>query len=288
MADATLIAHCGGKVVTREDVRAVETPKPHARYMPVDYDQLLTMVEDMAENVLGLPLKSAEYALNKTGKQMFAAYTYQHEHDESGLAIGVRSSHDKKLPVGVAAGARVFVCDNLAFSGNNMRVVRRHTRNVWSDIREQVAEGLSNAARVHEIMVHDWEKMKKVTLSEDDGFSLLGRAIGHDVLKPLQATRAFKGWGGEFVKAEEALFPQHGPTLYGLYQAMTEGAKQGAAGERFEVLAGIDGFVRQAHDQLLVVDSPAQLPAPEPKADPLGGLSPLQVVRRIEAGLEID
>jgi len=45
------------------------------------------------------------------------------------LAVGVRNSLDKSLPIGFAAGARVMVCDNLAFRSEI--TVRPQTHPVW-------------------------------------------------------------------------------------------------------------------------------------------------------------
>jgi hypothetical protein len=252
MMSATLITHCGGKKVTYQDVWAVQTPQPEGRYHPVDYGELLQMVEDMADATLGLSVKSVELGLAREGKQMFAAYTFESE-GESGLSIGVRSSHDKSLSVGVCAGARVFVCDNLAFSGETMNVVRKHTTNVWGDVRDKVASGLAQAGFAHDLLRHNWEQMKGISLSRDEGFGLLGRALGHDVVKPQQATRALRAWKGEF--AEESPFPQHGQTLYGIYQSLTEGAKQGSAIHRMPTLVGVDAFVRKQQREMLALDA---------------------------------
>src|SRR4051812_22884309 len=43
------------------------------------------------------------------------------------LAVGIRNSFDKSLPLGFVAGNRVFVCDNLAFR-SDLSVKRKHTR----------------------------------------------------------------------------------------------------------------------------------------------------------------
>jgi len=40
--------------------------------------------------------------------------------------LGLRNSHDKSLPIGIAFGSRVFVCDNLAFSADHV-IRRKHT-----------------------------------------------------------------------------------------------------------------------------------------------------------------
>jgi hypothetical protein len=180
MMSATLITHCGGKKVTYQDVWAVQTPQPEGRYHPVDYGELLQMVEDMADATLGLSVKSVELGLAREGKQMFAAYTFESE-GESGLSIGVRSSHDKSLSVGVCAGARVFVCDNLAFSGETMNVVRKHTTNVWGDVRDKVASGLAQAGFAHDLLRHNWEQMKGISAG---AWGLRGQAPAGDASPP--------------------------------------------------------------------------------------------------------
>jgi hypothetical protein len=40
--------------------------------------------------------------------------------------LGLRNSHDKSFPIGIAIGNRVFVCDNLAFIGDHV-IRRKHT-----------------------------------------------------------------------------------------------------------------------------------------------------------------
>jgi hypothetical protein len=40
--------------------------------------------------------------------------------------LGLRNSHDKSFPIGIAFGSRCFVCDNLAFIGDHV-IRRKHT-----------------------------------------------------------------------------------------------------------------------------------------------------------------
>jgi hypothetical protein len=46
-----------------------------------------------------------------------------------GLSVGIRNSHDMSFPVGLLLGSRVFVCSNLAFSGEE-KVQTKHTKYV--------------------------------------------------------------------------------------------------------------------------------------------------------------
>ena len=44
------------------------------------------------------------------------------------FSIGIRNSHDKSLRLGLTAGLRVFVCSNMAFSGEFTPVLAKHTK----------------------------------------------------------------------------------------------------------------------------------------------------------------
>jgi len=48
--------------------------------------------------------------------------------------VGLRNSHDKTYPAGLVAGSKVFVCDNLCFSGE-VRLSRKHTRHAVRDLK---------------------------------------------------------------------------------------------------------------------------------------------------------
>ena len=53
------------------------------------------------------------------------------------LVVGLRNSHDHSFCLGVSLGSRVFVCDNLAFSGE-VRVARKHTNRIAFDLPKLV------------------------------------------------------------------------------------------------------------------------------------------------------
>ena len=61
------------------------------------------------------------------------------------LSVGVRNSIDKSFPIGFAAGSRVFVCDNLAFSAE-LLIKRRHTLNGLKAFGSAIANGVASLA----------------------------------------------------------------------------------------------------------------------------------------------
>jgi hypothetical protein len=56
--------------------------------------------------------------------------------------VGVRNSVDKSFPLGFCAGARVFICDNLAFR-SELLVKRPHTINGERRFNQAIAEAVS-------------------------------------------------------------------------------------------------------------------------------------------------
>ena len=53
------------------------------------------------------------------------------------FVVGLRNSHDQSFPASLVIGSAVFVCDNLAFSGEVV-LARRHTRFIVRDLPEMV------------------------------------------------------------------------------------------------------------------------------------------------------
>lgn len=211
-----------------EKVLAVEVPPKTRSYTPVANGDLIDFVRSRIVDYMGLEVDREEYGLSRRDQQMFGVIRVKTDSDEHGLSIGLRNSYDKSLSVGFASGASVFVCDNLCFSGDSSVIIRKHTLNVWSDIRVQVDRALQSSGHHYELMGRDLDNMKDVPVDLDAGFEFIGRALGHDVLMPQQATIALRDW--RTPRHEE--FSER--NLYSLYNCFTEGLKKGPAGGRLD------------------------------------------------------
>lgn len=69
-----------------------------------------------------------EYAVSPDGIKMFGVLDLETQMDGCRFSIGLRSSHDKSLRLGLTAGLRVFVCSNMAFSGDFTPVLAKHSK----------------------------------------------------------------------------------------------------------------------------------------------------------------
>jgi hypothetical protein len=162
------------------------------------------------------------YGVNKDGGQFFGLLRFHNGATGMGPAVGLRSSYNKSLASGFASGSRVFVCDNLCFSGNAVHVVRKQTKNGWYDLCDLVSTGVGSFQEAYAQTSRQLEAMKDVGVNQDEGYRLLGLARGRKLLTPTQANVAFKDW--ETPRHDE-FKPRN---LYSLYNCMTEGLKRGA------------------------------------------------------------
>lgn len=212
----------GAKKVTRGMLDAVPVPRATRSWRPVAYGKAIDFLKHTIDLKLKLPIESEDYGLNKAGDQMFGLITLKTDSEESGLSIGLRQSYNKSLSLGLAVGSQVFVCDNLCFSGNAFKILRKNTRNVWADFRELVQAQVGMAMGHYEDIQVDTQKLKDAPCDERKGFSYLGIMQGEGLLTPTQATVAF----GDWKQPRHQEFADR--NLWGLYNAVTEGLKKGS------------------------------------------------------------
>src|SRR3954464_762380 len=125
---ANLVLHCGASHVERRVVEKAITPAPSETWVPIPHHRLLDLVESTL-SASGMTVANEAHALWSNGLRYFGLLevTNGEPHEDYGLVIGLRNSHDKSFPAAIAMGSSVFVCDNLAFSAE-VTIARRHTR----------------------------------------------------------------------------------------------------------------------------------------------------------------
>lgn len=224
-ADSQLMIHCGGDVVSRDmilDPERCPVPPRTRSYCPISHGELLEMVEDSITGVFGAEAEvDAAYGLSDDSAKMFAVFGVKMDSQEHGVSYGLRNSVDKSLSAALCVGARVFVCDNLAFSSSGVNVFRKHTTHIYRDIRQYIDDAVYSSKKEYFSISSDWEKMKEIPLTTDQGYEAVGRALGHRVLTSTQASVALSEWN----EPSHEEFRER--NVYSLYQAFTEAAKKG-------------------------------------------------------------
>jgi len=227
IAESSLMIHCGGRNVTRDQLFNLETPASTATHFPVAHSDMLEIIENEVIrkfNIADVSELDAAYGISQDEQQMFGVISMKLDSDKHSVSYGFRNDHGKKLCALFGAGSHLFVCDNLQFSNSGViNISRKHTRNIHRDLRFAIHDAVAASTDEYESIVAGWERQKAMPLTLDDGFSAIGRAIGRGTLLPNQASVAFKEWK----QSSYEEFADH-RNVYGLQQAYTEAAKKGA------------------------------------------------------------
>ena len=179
-------------------------------WSPVHHRDVIRAVKNGIESV-GLDIMKAEYVLAAQGQKMFCVYDLSHFDTELCWSIGVRNSMNKSMALGITAGTRVFVCENLCFSGEYVSI-RRHTSGLDND------ELASIAYRTMQMMIprlqafQAWHtSLKKYQLSATDLMVLLVEIIDKRVF-PASKFHQFRSLCNDV----------YDDTLWGFHEACTE------------------------------------------------------------------
>jgi len=215
----TLLLHQGGKQCSLQDLRDIPMPAETRSFKPVSHYDLAVNIAKVAGDLLSeFTLKNSQYGVARNGGQLFGVHTFQNSNSELGLSIAFRNSMDKSLSVGMAFGASVFVCDNLALLGEIVKI-RKHTTFVHHDLEEMILTGVYRARTSFISAVDDARLMQQIEISTDGAYRALGHLFGHKVLSPRQMPVALKEWN---LPSHEEFEPR---TLWSLYNAVTEALK---------------------------------------------------------------
>lgn len=226
-----LILHRGGWEATKADLATVPVPEETDSYIPVPYVRLIEEVELHVPR-FGLTITDACYALARDGLQMFGVLTCANgaDHADYALALGLRSSYDRSLAVGLVAGSRVFCCDNLAFSGE-VGANRKHTVNVFRDLPDLLYRMLSKVSSMQSSIHAEVAAMKERELSPEAADHLLVEAVRRNVLPASNLPKVIEAW-------ERPMHGEFAPrTAWSLFNAFTEVGK--SRSPRFQMESGL-------------------------------------------------
>ena len=110
----TLMLHTGGQAIAYSDLRDLSTPDPTASHVPIPHHCVVDMVR-YALGYFGHELLEEHHAVTPDGLNYFGVLSLRSPYGDYTDMVGLRNSHKKQFPIGIAIGSRVFVCDNLAF-----------------------------------------------------------------------------------------------------------------------------------------------------------------------------
>jgi hypothetical protein len=187
-----VLSHSASRLVSLDELATIPAGDPVGpRHRPVPHLVLVTTVRDaFAER--GYAVEREHYSVTRHGARLFGTLDLQPvtgrsltESMDGGMAVGLRHSNDAAFALGVIAGVRVFVCDNLVFSGGESLLRRKHTTGL--DLDREVHRGMDRAFASYRDLGRLIDNVRNTALTDDQArLAIYSLVLDGEVLAPSQ------------------------------------------------------------------------------------------------------
>lgn len=213
-----LCLHAGASEVTREALEGVVIPAKTRSYSPLPYADFANMVEDELANI-GFRFGGQAHALMKDDSKYFgiASLLNGSDNEQHALTVGLRSSLDKSIAPAIAFGSAVFVCDNLAFTGE-ITIKRKQTRFNRRDIRPMIADAVGRVKGMRDNQNRRFEIYQGHNINTAKAGAVICEMFRRGIINPSRMGKVINEW-------DEPSRDHGGRTSWRLFNAATEALK---------------------------------------------------------------
>lgn len=218
-----LCLHAGGQRSTLEKIQRVPTPPPTATWHPIPHALVIDRVTDAVLDA-NMEIAQQVHALSgKDGERYFGLMEIAGAgaSNDYRMVLGLRNSHDKRFPAGIAVGSGVFVCDNLAFTGE-VTFGRKHTRHIIRDLPGVVTRAVGRVAEVRGLQDARYAAYKRAEITDTQAHDIMIRSLDARVVSPSKLGKVLAEWRSP----RHPEFASDGKTAWRLYNAFTETLKE--------------------------------------------------------------
>ena len=160
----TLMLHRGGEAIDYDALRALPVPEATETHVPIPHHSVVDMVK-YSLGYFGHELLEEHHATTPDGMNYFGVLSLRSPYGDYTDMVGLRNSHSKQFPIGIAIGSRVFVCDNLAFNADHV-IKRKHTKGAKFALPSLVAEVIEPLGQARKAQALTFERYKSVELPD--------------------------------------------------------------------------------------------------------------------------
>ena len=147
-----LILHKGAQQIGRQDLLALPTPEATDTHKPIAHSRVISgLIEALTYRKLDVVREA--YGITPDGMRMFAFLEVNVESGGLRLGIACRNANDKAFALGLVAGYRTFICDNLALRGEFQAITRKHSKALEAGLQDVLAVGVDRVQRQFEPML---------------------------------------------------------------------------------------------------------------------------------------
>ncbi len=230
------LSHAQSQLVSRAELLTIPPPPATATWKPIAHADLVQAI-DRQLLVRGITIRREEFAIQRQGARLFAVLDLAYEEtDELCAAMGIRTANDRSMALEIAVGVKVFVCDNLAFSGDLIALRRRHTSrfNLNADISVAIDRYLE-----HLTVLRTQIASLQTRLLPDGEAKLLIFEAFHRGIFPI---RFFPTVADTYLGPRPEMTDVQPRTWWGLNNAFTRAIRQMAPAPAFEATTKLGQF----------------------------------------------
>lgn len=213
-----LLLHCGAHKVELSEVLSAPLPVGTETHTPVEHRFVIDTVSELLKDY-GFDIKETAHSLSHEGMRYFGLMQVVAQNaitnQEFAQVVGIRNSNDKKFPVGLTMGSQVFVCDNLAFSGE-ITLKRKHTSGIFGDIVKKMVDTMSKLQGFFLNQERRFEIYKGFAVTDEKASKIILDAHKHGALPK---TKIVDVWT-EYLEPSHTEFSER--NIWSLYNAFTE------------------------------------------------------------------
>jgi Domain of unknown function (DUF932) len=187
-----LLLHVGAKEVDYAGLRALGTPPATATHVPIEHFRVVDLVRSTL-GMFGHEVTEEAHGVTQDGARYFGLLSLRSPYTGYTDTVGLRNSHDKSFPIGIAFGSRVFVCDNTAFISDHI-IRRKHTANAKRDLPGLVGELIEPLALQREHQARTFERYKGTLLTDQQADHVLLQLYRQGVVNIQRVPEVLKEW----------------------------------------------------------------------------------------------
>lgn len=231
-----VLVYKNSQLVTREQLPSIPTPTPTATWRPIAHADLVDAIERELEK-RDLAIRAEKYAIQRDGARLFGVLDLSREMTgEFSASMGLRTSNDKSMAVEIAVGVRVFVCDNLAFSGDLIALRRKHTSGF--DLASEIPQALDRYEEHLRVFHAKIDELKESHLLDEDAKAIIFDAFREKIL-PIRFFPLVAGFYFTPPPVFSDVLPR---SRWGLMNAFTRAMRQMSPAPAFEATAKLGKF----------------------------------------------
>ena len=231
----------------------IPTPDGIGIWRPISHNMLFDLVEKTVMDN-GLEIENVSMGVAKEGNRFFALMRLAATNANYCTTVGLRNSHDKSFPAGLAVGSNVFVCDNLAFSAE-ITVARKHTIRIMDDLPGLVIGAVGKIAIARKSQDIRIAAYRDFAIDDWDAHDMIIRSVDYGIIPNQAIPQVLEQWRT----------PQHAEfqdrTMWSLFNAFTEVCKRFPVSELAKRTVKLHGMFDSMVGQVIDITPPTELQA---------------------------